>query len=75
MREIPDPVLITLRAELELKSESGNRLLISHSGNISAIFPDLDPDISQGEAIIIDPTLSIAAPLARILITEWQNFE
>ncbi|PDH34895.1 MAG: hypothetical protein CNF02_02410 [OM182 bacterium MED-G28] len=75
VREIPDPVLITLRAELELKSESGNRLLISHSGNISAIFPDLDPDISQGEAIIIDPTLSIAAPLARILITEWQNFE
>lgn len=73
-REIPESVLIPMKAALAIKPESGNQLLISHSGNISAIFPDLDPYISQGEAIIIDPALSISIPLARILITDWQNF-
>ena len=72
--EIPESVLIPMRAALAIKPESGNQLLISHSGNISAIFPDLDPYISQGEAIIIDPAISISIPLARILITDWQNF-
>jgi phosphohistidine phosphatase SixA len=59
--------------ELNKQPTSGNRLLISHSGNIMAIFPELDPYIEQGEALIIDPSKPDKALIARIPITEWQT--
>lgn len=65
--------LQALLEELNKKPTSGNRLLISHSGNIMASFPELDPYIEQGEALIIDPSKSDRALIARIPITEWQT--
>ena len=72
--EIPEAIVSRLRSELKLRPESGNRLLVSHSGNIMAIFPDLFPYIEQGEALIVDPAGADIAFLARILITEWNNY-
>lgn len=65
--------LETLLAELEQKPVSGNRLFISHSGNIMASFPNLDPYIAQGEALIIDPAREQNKLLGRIQITQWQD--
>lgn len=41
-----------------------------------ASFPELDPYIRQGEAIIVRATESESGyeMLARVLITEWPNF-
>ena len=72
--EMPEEIVSRLREELKLKPETGNRLLVSHSGNIMAIYPDLYPYIEQGEALIVDPTQSDNSYIARIKITEWQNF-
>ncbi|NKB34924.1 MAG: hypothetical protein GKR91_17650 [Pseudomonadales bacterium] len=63
-----------LKEELTKKPASGNRLFISHSGNIKASFPELDPRIEQGEALIIDPTQSNNVLIARVKITEWVDF-
>lgn len=65
--------LETLLAELEQKPVSGNRLFISHSGNIMASFPNLDPYIAQGEALIIDPAREQNKLLGRIQISQWQD--
>lgn len=65
--------LQALLQELAQKPQSGNRLLVSHSGNIMAVFPELDPYIAQGEALIIDPSRSGNELIARIPITEWQT--
>lgn len=72
--EMPDAIVNSLRSELKRQQESGNRLMVSHSGNIMAIFPDLYPYIEQGEALIVDPTGANYVLVARIPITEWQNF-
>lgn len=63
-----------LLEELAKKPQSGNRLLFSHSGNIMASFPELNPRIEQGEALIIDPTRIGNILVSRIKITEWENF-
>lgn len=65
--------LQALLEELASKPHSGNRLLISHSGNIMASFPELEPSIEQGEALIIDPGKSGNTLIARIPITAWQS--
>lgn len=72
--EMPEAIVSRLRSELNIRPESGNRLFVSHSGNIMAIFPDLFPYIEQGEALIVDPSGADIALLARILITEWENY-
>lgn len=66
--------LEVLLEELAKKPPTGNRLFISHSGNIMASFPDLDPYIEQGEALIADPARRDNVLVARIQITEWPNF-
>ena len=72
--EIPEEIVSRLKSELKIRPESGNRLFVSHSGNVMAIFPDLFPYIEQGEALIVDPSGFDIALLARILITEWENY-
>jgi len=72
--------LARLKEELGKTPERGNRLFVSHSGNIMASFPDLDPYINQGEAIIVRASGSERESeigyemIARVLITEWPNF-
>lgn len=76
--------LSRLKEELQKKPATGNRLFVSHSGNIMASFPELDPYINQGEAIIVRATERGSESereselgyemLARVLITEWPNF-
>ena len=55
--------------------QRGNRLLVTHSPNIAAAFPDLSPAVEQGEALIFDPTVSNTEPVARIGITRWLEFD
>ncbi len=69
--EMPEEVVSRLREELKIKPESGNRMLVSHSGNVMAIYPDLYPYIEQGEALIIKGTGTDFILLGRIAITEW----
>jgi phosphohistidine phosphatase SixA len=67
--------LQALKAELARRPASGNRLFISHSGNIMASFPELDPTIEQGEALIVDPSNPGQPLLARVPITRWQTLQ
>ena len=64
-----------LRANLAIAPAGGNRLLITHSPNISAAFPDLDPAIEQGEALIFDPGISLRQPVARVRIETWTDLQ
>ncbi len=64
--------LQVLLEELSKKPSSGNRLFISHSGNIMATYPDLEPYIEQGEALIIDPAQAAEPLIGRIQISDWQ---
>ena len=67
--------LQALKDELARRPASGNRLFISHSGNIMASFPELDPTIEQGEALIVDPSNPGQPLLARVPITRWQTLQ
>lgn len=60
-----------LLADLEAAPPGGNRLLITHSPNIAAAFPELDPETEQGEVLVIDPRISVTVPVARIAIGVW----
>jgi len=64
---------IRLLENLENIPQRGNRLLVTHSPNIAAAFPELDGEVEQGEALVIDPEISIAEPVARIKIGTWPN--
>lgn len=66
---------VRLRENLAHAPGQGNRLVITHSPNIAAAFPDLDPEVEQGEALVFDPQVSTIAPVARIRITVWPNLE
>lgn len=50
----------------------GNRLLITHRPNVSGAFPELEPALAEGEAIIFDPSTNSAIPIARVKIGEWE---
>ncbi|MEQ8953343.1 MAG: histidine phosphatase family protein [Gammaproteobacteria bacterium] len=69
-----DSVASALRQNLVLPTGTGNRLLITHSPNVAAAFPDLDPPIAQGEVLVFDPGSGQARRLGRIRIEQWVNF-
>ncbi len=64
-----------LLESLATAPQQGNRLLITHSPNITAAFPDLSPEVEQGEALVFDPDVSVEDPIARISISKWPSLE
>ena len=64
-----------LLANLANAPGGGNRLLITHSPNIAAAFPELSPEVEQGEALVFDPRSSVTEPVARITVGRWPNLE
>jgi phosphohistidine phosphatase SixA len=61
-----------LRTNVAVPPEAGNRLLITHSPNVSAAFPEHAAGMGEGEALIFHPEAG-ADPVmvSRIAITEW----
>ncbi len=56
-------------------SDTGNKLMITHSPNVAAAFPDLQPPIEQGEILLFDPRDPSRAPLGRIRIEQWEGLQ
>ncbi|MCY4263639.1 MAG: hypothetical protein OXE78_02130 [Gammaproteobacteria bacterium] len=49
-------------------------MLITHSPNIAAAFPKLEPAIRQGEVLVFNPDEAVGVPVARIQIEQWSEF-
>jgi phosphohistidine phosphatase SixA len=64
-----------LLESLKRAPRQGNRLLITHSPNIAAAFPELNAEVEQGEALVFDPEVSISVPVARISINRWASLK
>lgn len=64
-----------LRDSLSAAVPGANRLLITHSPNIAAAFPDLSPPVEQGEILVFDPQVSVTQPVSRISIDEWPDLK
>jgi len=64
---------VQLLEDLANASQLGNRLIVTHSPNLSAAFPELSPKVAEGETLIFDPKVSISIPIVRVTINRWLN--
>lgn len=74
MQAAGEAVGARLRSLLVNWPGQGNRLLITHSPNVAAGWPALEPTIAQGEVLVFPAGGEFESPVARIKIEEWMQF-
>jgi phosphohistidine phosphatase SixA len=63
-----------LQQQVAEAADGSNRLLITHAPNISAAFPEYSDGMTEGEALIFDPSGAEEPVMVhRIRIDEWAN--
>ena len=74
MRESPDSAANWLRSQAMDPVRDGNRLLITHTPNVRAAFPEHANGLEEGEALVFDPD-GPGDPIlvGRMKIGDWAN--
>jgi len=73
---VTDEQVAWLRDQSRLPPASGNTVIVTHSPNLAAAFPELAPALAQGEAAIFGPTESGTFGLiGRVRIEEWPDLK
>jgi phosphohistidine phosphatase SixA len=74
MRASGEEYTAWLRANVAVRPDADNRLLITHGPNVSAAFPEYAADMGEGEALVFRPgAAGDPAMVARLAITDWPN--